>query len=203
MKANKILLSAFLLVSAIQFSLAQAPSRYCFFKGDSLNGFDVTACYTDALRFAQLNGLNDLEKLLYIRGKESVFIEQKYGLPAALRKPVGVPPAITSACNNLGFESGDFSGWTGGVGYNFSSTTALTVTSPVITTHGIDYPEPECAYHTLVDAAAGKDRFGLFPMLDSLGGTYALRLGHWQDDRSPVLFRRRDDSANLRGNNHQ
>ncbi|HXC05803.1 MAG TPA: hypothetical protein VNZ86_13670, partial [Bacteroidia bacterium] len=88
-----------------------------------------------------------------------------------------VNPIVTTVCNNLGFESGDYTGWTGGIGYNFNSNTPLTVTSPLITTFGIDYPEPSCAYHTLVNAAAGNDPYGSFPMLDAGGGSYALRLG--------------------------
>jgi gliding motility-associated-like protein len=177
MQPNRSFLSVLLILAATVVGTAQMAGKYYFYKGDTLNGFDVTACYKDALLYADEHHLNDYEKLLYVRGRESYFVEQKYGFQNHPKKTVHVTPVVTVACNNLGFESGDFTGWTGAIGYNFNSNTPLTVTSPVISTKGLDYPEPYCSYHTLVDAAAGNDIYGLFPMLDPGGGTYALRLG--------------------------
>jgi gliding motility-associated-like protein len=159
------------------YCLSQVPSRYSFYTSDTLQGFDVAACYKEALLYSQQNNLNEYEKSLYIRGKEDLFVEKKYHRTAEVRKPATVPPLITSTCNNLDFETGDYTGWTGGYGYNFNSTTPLTILAPVIWTHGTNYPEPYCAYHTLVTAAAGNDPYGSFPMLDPGGGSYALRLG--------------------------
>jgi hypothetical protein len=156
---------------------AQVPDKYCFFKGDTLQGFDVVACFKEASLYAKQHGLNETEKLLYIKGMETFFMEQKYRIDHASLKKMSVPSVLTSPCNNTGFETGDFTAWTGGVGYNSRSDSALIITTPSIKTHGIDYPEPFCANHTIVNAAAGNDPYGAFPMLDPLGGNYALRLG--------------------------
>jgi gliding motility-associated-like protein len=88
------------------------------------------------------------------------------------------PPATQgSACNNVDFENGDFTGWAGGIGFNDSSTTPLVVTLNGIHTLGLNAPEPSCSYHTLVTTSSGKDPFSKLPMLDPGGGQYALRLG--------------------------
>jgi gliding motility-associated-like protein len=180
------LLSFLLIIAASTIGSAQMAGKYFFFKGDTLDGFDVTACYKKALIYTEEKHLNEYEKFLYIKGQECYFVEKKYHLPGLTRKSIPVIPVVTSACNNLGFETGDFTGWTGAKGYNFNSNAALTVTAAGIFTHGIDYPEPYCAYHTIVDAAAGNDPYGLFPMLDPGGGTYALRLGgEWVNLEGP------------------
>ncbi|MFI5150587.1 MAG: PKD domain-containing protein [Bacteroidia bacterium] len=173
----KRLLALLFISSFCAAGISQVPGQYVFFKGDTLNGWDAASAYQDMLSSSRLNHLNAYEQMLFIRGKQENFVEKKYNLTQAVLRSVHVNPVPTTVCNNLGFETGDYTGWTGGIGYNFNSNAALTVTSPVITTFGIDYPEPSCAYHTLVNAAAGNDPFGAFPMLDPGGGSFALRLG--------------------------
>ena len=186
MKSNRSLLSVLFLFATVAIGTAQIAGKYYFYKGDTLDGFDVTACYKEALLYTEAHHLNEYEKRLYMIGHESYFVEKKYGLPSQEKKSLPVNPVVTAACNNLGFETGDFTGWVGAKGYNFNSNTPLTVTANGIFTHGIDYPEPYCAYHTLVDAAAGNDIYGLFPMLDPGGGAYALRLGgEWVNLEGP------------------
>ncbi|HXC05391.1 MAG TPA: hypothetical protein VNZ86_11605, partial [Bacteroidia bacterium] len=167
----------FILLLCSAMGISQVPRQFVFYTPDTLQGFDVNTSYKDMQLYAQRNHLNPLEQLMYMRAHQEDFVEHKYGIVRKTKKAVTVPPVVTTVCNNLGFETGDYTGWTGGVGYNFNSNTPLTITSPAISTMGINYPEPYCAYHTLVTAAAGNDPYGAFPMLDPAGGTYALRLG--------------------------
>jgi hypothetical protein len=157
-------------------AFGQLPEKYYFFKGDSLNGFDITACFNEASAHKGSEG----EKLFFMKVKEQAFIRSKYNIPtpAPNRAPAATTPTIlTTTCNNLGFETGDFTGWTGSTGYNSNSTVPLTVTAAGINTLGTNSPEPSCSYHTLVTAAAGNDPYTGLPMLDVGGGNYAVRLG--------------------------
>jgi len=156
----------FILLLCSAMGISQVPRQFVFYTPDTLQGFDVNTSYKDMQLYAQRNHLNPLEQLMYMRAHQEDFVEHKYGIVRKTKKAVTVPPVVTTVCNNLGFETGDYTGWTGGVGYNFNSNTPLTITSPAISTMGINYPEPYCAYHTLVTAAAGNDPYGAFPMLD-------------------------------------
>jgi gliding motility-associated-like protein len=101
----------------------------------------------------------------------------KYHLHNPVRPVVPVRSILTSACNNTDFESGNFSGWVGAVGYNINSLGPLTILSNGISTAGINAPETSCSDHTIVTAASGNDPYSGLPMLDPGGGTFALRLG--------------------------
>jgi hypothetical protein len=185
-QSKKLLLSIFLISTSI-YCLAQTPGEYSFYQGDSLKGFDISGCCQEAIPYAHAKGLNAWETSLYIRGKEDLFVAKKYGIKPSVKSAISINPVPTSACNNLGFESGDFTGWTGGYGYNYHSDSSLRLTFNGVSTHGIDYPEPSCAYNTLVDIHAGLDPYGAFPMLDSAGGNYALRLGgEWINMNGPA-----------------
>jgi gliding motility-associated-like protein len=177
MFTNKRFVSVLIFLLCGLLSYAQVPSRFYFYSGDSLKGLDLTNLYKEMLLYAHENGLSESERLLYLMGHESQYVEKKYGFKKPEKQTKKVLPIVTAICNNLGFETGDFTGWTGGVGYNFNSTAPLTITNPIISTRGLDYPEPLCSFHTLVNAAAGTDPYGSFAMLDPGGGTYALRLG--------------------------
>ncbi|MEO6882426.1 MAG: SprB repeat-containing protein, partial [Bacteroidia bacterium] len=166
-------------ISALATSLSVAqqvenPSGNIFFGSDSLNGFNTAQCYQEALA----NHLNSKETSTYFYFQEKKFIDQKYHLEIP-PNPIytGNLSTLTSACNNVDFENGNFGGWTGAIGYNANSTTALTITSPAINTLGVNSPEASCSYHTIVTAASGNDPYGGFPMLDAGGGTYAVRIG--------------------------
>jgi hypothetical protein len=85
------------------------------------------------------------------------------------------PLAITSS--NIGFEMGDFSTWTGFIGYNTGSAVPLTMSAAGISTLGTNSAETTCSYHTLVNT--GTDPYSGLPMVDPLtgGGHYSARLG--------------------------
>jgi hypothetical protein len=82
----------------------------------------------------------------------------------------------TASCNNADFETGDFTGWAGGIGYNQNSFSELNITNNSISTLGINSAEPSCSFHTLV-TGAGIDPYGRFPVVGPGNGTYGLRLG--------------------------
>jgi hypothetical protein len=84
---------------------------------------------------------------------------------------------INAQCNNANFETGDFTGWTGGIGYNANSNMPLTVTSGSISTLGLNSLETGCSFHTIMNGAGGTDPYGAFPVVDPNGGIYAVRLG--------------------------
>ena len=83
-----------------------------------------------------------------------------------------------TGCNNSGFEIGDFTNWTGAIGYNGNSKAPLVVTSPAISTLGNNSPETSCAFHTIITASASiVDPYGGFPAVSPNGGGFSCRLG--------------------------
>ncbi|HVA99619.1 MAG TPA: hypothetical protein VNG53_12055, partial [Bacteroidia bacterium] len=133
MNAKKIFGLCVIGALATSLSIAQQadiPSKNIFFKGDSLNGFNTTLCYQEAVA----KKLDAEETSTYFYIKEKDFIEHKYHLPIPVDNVfTGNYTVLTSACNNVDFENGDFGGWTGSIGYNANSNSPLSVTSPVIT----------------------------------------------------------------------
>src|SRR5208283_27305 len=124
----------------------------------------------------------------FVYQKEKEFVKAKYNIKQLPREVAAAnnsnsnrliihPRIANAACNNVDFEAGTFAGWTGTTGYNTNSNAALTTSTALITTLGIDAPETGCSFHTLVNAAAGADPWGGFPMLDPGGGNFAVRLG--------------------------
>jgi len=183
------MLSLCILLSGASICLSQVPGRYAFYQGDTLKGFDFNACYKQTVIYSAQHGLTEYEKYLHIRGQEDLFVDQKYHRVTPKDSKLKVTPVITSACNNLDFELGNYTGWTGAWGYNNNSGLPLSVLGPVIWTHGTNYPETGCAYHTLVTAAAGNDPYSALPMLDPGGGTTALRLGgEWINLNGPQTY---------------
>jgi gliding motility-associated-like protein len=159
-------------------SNAQGSGSSSLNPGDSLLGFDRHAC----LQEASEDKLTPAETKAYIHNQEIQYIQAKYHLPTKHRhSPVSTISVQGLACNNIGFETGDYTNWTGYIGYNANSGAAVTQLSAGIipNTLGLDSPEPGCSMFTLVDAAAGNDPYGAFPMLDPLpaGGSYSVRLG--------------------------
>jgi gliding motility-associated-like protein len=170
---KKTLLSSMLFLLMSLLSQAQLPKEYYFFKGDTLKDFDAQAVYNDALK----NHISPSDVRGYMSLKQKEFVRKKYNLNASAfnRSGIRINPVITSACNNLDFEAGNYTGWTCGKGYNKNSTLALTQSAAGVFTSGVNSAETSCSYHTLVNT--GTDPYSLLPMVDPGGGTWALRLG--------------------------
>ncbi|HEV7231072.1 MAG TPA: SprB repeat-containing protein, partial [Bacteroidia bacterium] len=173
-KSKKPFLILFFLGLSI-LGMAQVPKEYYYFGGDTLKGFDVKACYESVLD----DHLTKERYASYLKDREQKFVEKKYHLPSSDKSfPVG-GYVLTSACNNVGFENGDLSGWTGYTGNNGNSRGALTLVNNGLTPMGLNTAETSCTMFSLETAAGGTDPWGSFPMLDNLptGGAYSLRLG--------------------------
>src|SRR6266496_4598864 len=83
------------------------------------------------------------------------------------------------ACaGNLDFEYGNFTNWTGSVGYNHGTSCGyLHYTSLGIIYGTLNQPVSACQYHTLINAAYPPDPYGGFPGVSPNGGSYSVRLG--------------------------
>ncbi|MFI5149297.1 MAG: PKD domain-containing protein [Bacteroidia bacterium] len=177
---KKLLFPVLGLTFLVQSGFAQLNSQYNFFKGDTLQGFDVQSAFNDALILSRYHNLSDKEMTLQVYNAERRFVKAKYSNPsqtsATPRKPITwIPSTTNAACNNADFEAGTFANWTGAKGYNTNSTTALTVAAAGIFTSGVNSAETSCSYHTLVNT--GTDPYSGLPMVDPGGGTWACRLG--------------------------
>ena len=76
---------------------------------------------------------------------------------------------------NLDFEAGNFSGWTGKVGYTDASASMVTVSVGIIST-GVNAGLYARSYHTIMNGA-GNDFFGPFTRV-APGGNYSARIGN-------------------------
>jgi gliding motility-associated-like protein len=176
---NKKTLFLFLLLCLCSYGYSQQASRFYFYKGDTLTGFDVPACIEDA-KHHHYDG-PDLQ--LYLHHQEKLFVAHKYNLPvehpASDTRLVEPDRVLTSACNNVDFENGNFNGWVGAYGYNSNSSGPLSVPfgQNAINSGGLNAPEPSCSYHTLQSPAGGTDPYSGLPVVDPGGGGYSARLG--------------------------
>jgi gliding motility-associated-like protein len=168
---TKKLLSLGVFVLSASFIFGQDLSSFSAFKGDTLDGFDFKSSYQEALA----SRLHGTEVKSFMTRKQCDYVTAKYHLPK--KKSAIIPTILTSACNNVDFENGTFTGWVCAVGYNQASTAPLFITNPgpTPTTMGANSPEPSCSYHTLV--STGTDPYSGLPMVDPGGGTWACRLG--------------------------
>jgi hypothetical protein len=162
------------------FSVAQTTGELHYYGGDSLKGFDLQSCLRESILFRSAHQLTDAETRSWIHQKEKAFIEQKFGKkpsapPSSSR--LAMPGILTGPCNNVGFESGDYTGWTGAIGYNKNSNAPLTLTATGIRTLGINSAETSCSYHTLLGPLAGTDKYSGLSAVDAGGGLWALRMG--------------------------
>jgi len=150
-------------------------SKYILYQGDTLQGFDLQATYTEALA----NKVDAADLRGYIGNKERDFVRQKYhiSVPTSrqVKQTIPVNPNVLTTCNNVNFEDGVFTPWTGSTGYNSNSKSALTVATAAISTSGPNSAETSCSYQTLVNT--GTDPYANLPMVDPGGGTWACRLG--------------------------
>ncbi len=156
-----------------------------FFLGDTLNGFAMEATIEEGIN-KKFDIYSELKWYVYSKQKE--FVKTKYKIKQLPREIAAAaandnkriiihPRVANAACNNVDFEAGTFANWTGTTGYNTNSNTALTTSTGVITTLGVNSPETSCSFHTLMTAAGGADPWGGFPVVDPGGGVYAVRLG--------------------------
>jgi hypothetical protein len=141
---------------------------------DSLDGFNYQTCFAKCVT----QHLSGLELRMEIKRQERAFVRSKYHLPETVQlASLGFPSVLVASCNNLGFENGDFTAWTGGIGFDSLNTKPLHVVSSSISTLGMNSLETSCSYHTIVDSLAGKDPNTGLPMVAPQGGKYSVRLG--------------------------
>jgi len=163
-----------------------------YYQGDSLQGFDFKNCGLEMQQSGLQQKMNRLEAEQFLETKQRLFVQKKYHQKNwiqseacnATHNSAGrsiLPNPLAVGCNNLDFESGDFTGWYGSTGFNPGSATPLiTAFNPP----GFFYPagmvdgaENSCNAHTIVNASAGNDPYGGFPMVYPGGGNYSVRLG--------------------------
>ena len=165
------------LVSALLPNKCFAQQAILSSEKDSLTGFNRN----EALARARELNLNAPECIAFIKREEISFIRMKYNLPQPPQPEhftdLRLPEVLAPGCNNADFENGNFTGWSGAIGYNSLSSLPLQLTGSGINTLGTNSAETSCSFHTLLTAAAGTDRFGGFPVIDPSGGKYSVRLG--------------------------
>jgi gliding motility-associated-like protein len=169
----KKLLFSLLLALTCAVAFSQVPAKFIFFKGDTLDGFDVEKNYSEILS----EGYDARDSYVLFHRRQDAFVKSKYKMTqpsSAAGSSLPVVNMPTTPCNNLDFEAGSWSGWVGGYGYN-QNAGALNVTNNAISTLGLNSAETSCSYHTLVNR--GTDPYSGLPMVDPGGGTYAARLG--------------------------
>jgi gliding motility-associated-like protein len=160
------------------FTVEKIVKDCSFFSEDTLRGFDINANVKEAL--LTFKNVNELKRDLYV--KEIEFIRKKYNsknflfnLTNSPQNRINPNTVLTSACNNIDFENGNFGGWTGSIGYNTNSNGALNSTAAGINTLGLNSPEASCSYHTIV--STGADPYSGLAMVSPGGGSYSARLG--------------------------
>ncbi|MEI6854427.1 MAG: hypothetical protein WCL06_16390, partial [Bacteroidota bacterium] len=151
-----------------------------YFRGDSLEGFDLSA----TLEAARNTYSSYIELQSFVFQKEAAFVKAKYHIvqlpyevSANSKSSLKHYKLVNGSCSNVDFEDGDFTGWGGGKGYNALSTNPLTIFNAGIFTLGEDSPQKSCSYHTMITSASGNDFYGNFPALCPNGGAYSVRLG--------------------------
>ncbi|HTF04221.1 MAG TPA: hypothetical protein VK826_09345, partial [Bacteroidia bacterium] len=142
---------------------------------DSLAGFN-----SDSVRnVAIAAGIEPWEQEVHVKACEQRYLNKKYGITQRAGAPLtGVS---MTPCTNMGFETGDFSGWTGFIGDNtVSSLGPLQAQQPGIFTGAIDPAASDMtARHSIMTTAGGNDPCGGFPANPGgTYGTYTCRLGN-------------------------
>jgi gliding motility-associated-like protein len=161
------------------YPLEKIVKECSYFSDDTLQGFDVKANVKEAL--PEFKNVKELKA--YLVKKEIEFVRKKYHAENFLSHltnqnaddKIAINSVLTSACNNIDFENGNFSGWTGSIGYNLNSNAALNSTAAGINTLGVNSPEASCSYHTIVSTA--NDPYSGLSMVSPGGGSFSARLG--------------------------
>lgn len=160
--------------ASVAVSIDKIKADCSFYKGDTLNGFNLEAVIKESVRKFPMYS----ELRTYLKLRENSFVRKKYHLHGDANENTSrlqVNSVLAGSCNNLDFENGNYTGWTGGIGYNPSTNNPLVITSPAITTLGPNSAETSCSFHTLV--SGGVDPYSGQPMVDPGGGSWACRLG--------------------------
>jgi CHU_C Type IX secretion signal domain len=147
-------------------------------ENDSLAGFNADSVMDIAMR-AQLE---PSEAAHYLAYSKQMYIAKKYDLNGINERGNGQIGSVTpqSACTNMGFETGDFSGWQGAIGdNNVNSLGPLQNVQVGFFTNGNDALSTDpLARHTIMTSAAGNDPCGGFPIVPANYGNYVIRLGN-------------------------
>jgi len=181
--------------------LPLTADNYRLYQGDTLDGFDFNAAFSEVKKVNGGNYPSQLENLHLMQYQESKFVSNKYHLPPpaastghgspaqhardlqklllSQMKSGGTNPHVLAGCNNADFETGDFTGWTGAYGFNAGTQPnglsmfckSFTIGSP----DGPDVPVSDCQPHTLI--SGGTDPYANVAMLDPGGGSWDCRLG--------------------------
>jgi hypothetical protein len=162
-------------------SFAQVASHV-----DNDNGVDSLAGFQADIAMMQTGEAHDpAEAAIQLQLAKRDYIDQKYHLgrysqnyvPFNLKQNNPVFPV--TACTNVDFETGDFTGWGGAIGdNNTNSFGPLSNINPgIFSTIPNDALSNSNARHTIMTNAFGADPFGGFPVVPSNGGTYSVRLG--------------------------
>lgn len=162
-------MSICLVVSVLQAQTGDVtPTR-----ADSLAGFNRDSCNAVAVQA----GIADWEKTIYLNKCEELFLNKKYG-----NARLGNPPVIIqmTPCTNMGFETGDYTGWSGYTGDNtVSSLGPLQNIVPGIQSGQLNPAENDAnARHSIMSAPGGNDACGNFSVCPSGFGTFTARLGN-------------------------
>ena len=227
---NKKLLALLVILGMSSAMIAQTiiPSRYQFFQGDTLNGFDFNAAFNSMGAYSVKANLSETEKNIYMFRQEKAFMQNKYRLPVSVYQipyngvaPSGFkrikiqgrsiaiptqaapkknitqtqrstppPPApLASSCQNLDWEQGDMSNWSGSMGWDDYDGTYQTLyyygLAPLTGAPGggqnpfVGGPNAafgtSCVGVTLV--SAGTDPYSNLPMKMPGGGAFSARIG--------------------------
>ncbi len=171
---KKVLLTILSFGLAASSMYAQTPTQsQNVSRADSLAGFN-----SDSVRAVAVQaGIADWETQIYVHNCEERYLNNKFGTGR-----IGAPPPSVqmTPCTNMGFETGDFTGWTGFIGDNtVSSLGPLTSIQPGIFNGTLNPPESDMsARHSIMNAAGGNDICGGFSVCPPGFGTYVCRLGN-------------------------
>jgi len=154
-------------------SVMNAQSQITLSRADSLAGFNADSINAISIQA----GLPDWEKKIYMHASEETFLNKKFGNARLGNTPNPVP---MTPCTNMGFETGDFTGWTGYIGdNNISSLGPLQNIQPGIFTGQLNPAESDqTARHSIMSTAGGNDACGAFSVCPAGYGTYTARLGN-------------------------
>lgn len=175
-KRFTLLLSCFAFLAAPAWSQV-AQQTHSPSEADSLIGFNRDSIMEIATR-AHLDATETAEFYAYSKWK---FKAKKYDLNGYNERNNGSIGTVTpqSACTNMGFETGDFTGWQGAIGDNsVSSNGPLQNIQVGIFSTTMDASTNDMnARHTICSAASGNDLCGGFPIVPGGYGSYVARMG--------------------------
>ena len=197
-----ILMLAFLLAFSSLVKAQKAADKMIaredliFFKGDSLNGFPLENDLIKCQQLADKPGVL-LEYKYRLKQKEARFVKQKYHidkLPYEIALEKNSPKKITeqqqhqfrqnnppqllaAACNNLDFESGNFTNWIGYEGYNEGTNNPLTAAVGPLNAPptNLNNAETSCQYFAIISNGSVDPNMGI-TLTSPLGGNCA-RMG--------------------------